>query len=284
MRPRVALLLFLSAACGRGAAASRSAREDAPARRVVTLAPSLTEIAFALGRGDRVVGIDAFSRHPPEATRLPRVGGLVDPSFEGVLALSPDLVLLSSSSGRFDQRLRSAGVRARVLRCESLADLRRNVAALGRLLEAEPAAVALGARIDRELAEVRRSAAGQPRPRVLYVFDRQPGAVRDVFAAGRKSFLHELLAIAGGDNVLGAEDRGAVSVSHEALLASGAEVIFDATADPAGLTPWQGLTALPAVRAGRIVAADDPVFTIPGPRVGAVARRMAAVIHPGAAP
>jgi iron complex transport system substrate-binding protein len=250
----------------------------------VTLAPSLTEIAFALGRGDRVIGVDAFSRYPAEAKRRPRVGGLVDPSFEGVLALGPDLVLLSSAAGRFDQRLRAAGVRARVLRCESLADLRTNVATLGRLLEAEPAARALQERIVRELAEVRQRTAERPAPRVLYVFDRQPGAIRDVFAAGKKSFLHELLAIAGGENVLAAEDRGAVSVSHETLLASGAEVIFDATVDPAGLAPWQELVTLPAVRAGRVVAAHDPVFTIPGPRVGAVARRMAHFIHPEAAP
>lgn len=282
MRARFVLSFVLFAACGQGAPPALRADDGRPAHRVVTLAPSLTEIAFALGRGDRVVGVDAFSRYPAEATRLPRVGGLVDPSFEGVLALSPDLVLLSSTAGRFDRRLQAAGVRARVLRCESLADLRQNVAVLGRLLEAVPAAEALRERIDRELAEVRRRTLARPAPRVLYVFDRQPGAIRDVFAAGRRSFLHELLAIAGGDNVLGAEDRGAASVSHETLLASGAQVIFDATADPAGLAPWQDLVTLPAVRDRRVVAADDPVFTIPGPRVGAVARRMAAILHPEA--
>jgi iron complex transport system substrate-binding protein len=284
VRARFALSFVLFAACGRGAQGAGHGDDDARAHRVVTLAPSLTEIAFALGRGDRVIGVDGFSQYPAEATRLPRVGGLVDPSFEGVLALDPDLVLLSSAAGRFDQRLRTAGVRARVLRCESLADLHENVAVLGRLLEAEPAAHALQERIERELSEVRRRAAKQPPPRVLYVFDRQPGAIRDVFAAGKRSFLHELLAIAGGENVLAGEDHGAVSVSHETLLASGAEVIFDATADPAGLAPWRALVTLPAVRTGRIVAADDPVFTIPGPRVGAVARRMARVLHPEAAP
>jgi iron complex transport system substrate-binding protein len=246
----------------------------------VTLAPALTEIAFALGRGDRVVGIDAFTRYPEEAARLPRVGGLVDPSFERVLALSPDLVVLSSGAGGFDERLAEAGVRARVLRCESLADLRRNVAALGRILEAEPAARRLVDQINRELEEVRRSAAGHPRPRVLYVFDRQPGAVRDVFAAGNESFLHELLGIAEDVNVLGDHDRGVVSISHETLLASGAEVILDATADPAGVRPWRALESLPAVRDGRVLPAADPVFTIPGPRVGQVARKMAAVLHP----
>lgn len=276
------LLLVVAVACGGNPPAARA--PDGPYRRVVTLAPSLTEIAFALGRGDRVVGVDAFSRHPPEATRLPRVGGLVDPSFESILALSPDLVLLSSSAGRFDRRLHQAGVKARVLRCESLADLHTDVAALGRLLDAREEADALLLRIDRELDAVRRQAAGRPHPRVLYVFDRQPGAIRDVYAAARRSFLHELLTIAGGDNVFGDQDRGVVSVSHEALLASRPDVLFDATVDPAGLGPWRDLPELPAVRDDRLVQVSDPVFTIPGPRVGEVARRMARAIHPEAAP
>ena len=281
MRLPVAVLLA-AVACGPSTPARRS--DAAPVRRLVILAPSLTEIAFALGRGDRVVGVDTFSRYPAAAARLPKVGGLVDPSLEGILALSPDLVLLSSAASSLDARLRAAGVRARVLRCESLGDLRADVAALGEILDARPAAEALTARLDRELDAVRRATTGRPRPRVRYGFDRPPGAIRDVFAAGRRSFLHELLGIAGGANVFGDEARGAVSVSHEALLAARPEVVFDATADPAGLAPWQAVPELPAVRTGRLVATADPVFTIPGPRVGEVARRMARAIHPEAVP
>ena len=281
MRFWLAAVLCLAPSCGRAAPAPSV---SASARRVVILAPSLTEVAFALGRGDRVVGVDAFSRHPPAAARLPRVGGLVDPSLERILSLSPDLVVLTSAAGRFDRRLTAAGVPTRVLRCESLADLRHGVTELGRLLDAHDAAAALVQRVDGELEAVRRATADRPRVRVLYVFDRQPGAIRDVFAAGHRSFLDELLQIAGGANVLAAEDKGAVSVSHEALLASRPDVIFDAARDPAGLAPWSAVPELPAVAAHRLVEASDAIFTIPGPRVGEVARRMARALHPDVRP
>lgn len=268
------MMCLAIAACG-----GRPVAPGNGGRRVVAIAPSLVEIVYALGRGDRLVGIDSFTSFPPEARRLPRVGGLVDPNFELVLSLRPDLVVIESDHERLSSRLRRAGVDTLALRCQSLGDLDRAIAALGERLDARERARSLAARIHDELAAVR-SAAKDGRPvRLLYVIDRQPGAIRDVWAAGGRSFLGEIARVAGGDNVFGDVDRGALPVSTELLLASAPEVIFDATRDPAGLEPWKALGALPAVATGRLVDSSDPIFTIPGPRVPEVARRMLRVLH-----
>lgn len=252
-------------------------------KRVVVIAPSLVEVVYALGRGDRLVGVDTFTTYPPEARRLPRVGGLVDPNFELILSLGPDLVVIESDQLRLTSRLREAGIETLALRCQSLEDLDRAIDALGERLDATGRARGLRARIRGELDAVRRASAGRRSVRLLYVLDRQPGAIRDVWAAGARSFLTEIARIAGGENVFGDVDRGALPVSTELLFDSRPEVIFDATRDPAGLDPWKAFGEMPAVAARRLVESSDPIFTIPGPRIPEVARRMLRALHPDAA-
>jgi iron complex transport system substrate-binding protein len=275
MRRVLALHLLLSA-CRSGAP------ETAGVRRVVTLTPSHTEIAFALGRGDRVVGVSDWCAYPPDATKKPRVGGLVDPNLERILALRPDLVVLDSDPVGLGTRLRDAGVRTLVLRSESLADLDRAIDRLGEALGARGAAGRLRRSVARDLEAVKSRVRGLPRPKVLVVADRRPGHVVDVYAVGKKSFLSELIETAGGTNVLADVDHGAVALSTESLLAEAPDVIFDATRDPAGTSPWRALGTIPAVRTGRIHDFSDPAFTIPGPRVGRAAERLARQLHPEA--
>ncbi|MDO9021290.1 MAG: helical backbone metal receptor [Deltaproteobacteria bacterium] len=287
MKRALAAALALSlAACERRAPPGPALPESftavddrAPApRRVVCLVPSATELVFALGAGDRVVGVSAFDDYPPEVTRLPRIGGMTNPSFEGIAALRPDAVV--GVEGPTDlaalRRLRSLGVRVVVPRVESVAEVLSGIDLLGRLLHRAPEAAALRARIARELDAVRSRVTGRPRPRTLVVLGRRPLVV-----AGPGSWIDEVVSLAGGANVVTGGGRYP-TVPREALAAMRPEVILDLTghAEGAALRDELAGVDLPALRQGRVSSFGDPMFLRPGPRVAESARQIAAALHP----
>lgn len=275
-----AVVLSLSlASCGRRAASTHppSMAEVDPAapaaRRIVSLVPSATETLFALGVGDRVVGVSTYDDYPPEATARPRVGGMMNPSFEAIVALHPDAVV--GVQGPLDmgllQRLRDVGVRPLFPRVESIDEALRAIDTFGALVRRPDAAVALRARVDGELRAVRARVATVHHPRTLAVFSQRP-----MIVAGPGSWVDELLRVAGGDNVVTAGARYP-TVPMEQVRAWAPEIVLDLS--------WQtgGGDALTGV-APRVVRLDDPVFVRPGPRLGEAARRLADALHGPATP
>ncbi len=262
----------------------------APARRVVSLVPSATEMLFALGAGDRVVGVSAFDDYPPQVTGLPRVGGMVNPSFEAIVALRPDAVV--GVQGPLDlavlERLQRMGVRVFFPRVESVREVLDSVDTFAALVGERSRGEALHRRLDGELAAVRAAVRSRPRPKVLAVFGEHPLSV-----AGPGSWVDEVLTLAGGDNAVRAGGRYP-SLSIEQVLALGPEVILDMTwHDGEASTLADDLaryTTLPAVRDRRVLRAADPMLLRPGPRLGAAVRQLALLLHPeltatlGAAP
>jgi iron complex transport system substrate-binding protein len=246
----------------------------------VSLAPSLTEIVFALGAGDRVVGVDDHVDFPEAVRSLPRVGGFLNPNIERILSLSPDLVMMVHSFRAANERLEGAGLRTALIPNESLADLDAAVAAVGTLLGAATEAERVRGQIKLELEAVRSEVADRPRPRVAFILDRQTGTLADLYIAGRASFLSALVEVAGGENVFADVAHGAARIGVEEILRRAPEVILDsARGDPAPV--WRTLPSIPAVRSGRVLALSERWVTIPGPRVGAAARRIADLLHPG---
>ena len=286
MRIALAVALLAATGCrGRGSARPAAAEsfvavdDRAPApRRVVCLVPSATELVFALGAGDRVVGVSAFDDYPPEVVRLPRIGGMTNPSFEGIAALRPDAVV--GVEGPTDltalRRLQSLGVRVVAPRVESVAEVLAGVDLLGRLLHRVPEAAALHQRIARDLDAVRARVAGRARPRTLVVLGRRPFVV-----AGPGSWIDEVLALAGGANAVTAGGRYP-TVPREALATLAPAVILDLTghADGGALGAELAGVDLPATRTRRVYTFRDPMFLRPGPRVAESARRLAAALHP----
>ena len=136
-----------------------------------------------------------------------------------------------------------------------------------------------------QLTAVRMRVDGRPRPKVLLVFGREPGSVRGVWASGGKGFLHELLDVAGADNVFADVDRENVQATSELLLSRAPEVIVELRAETrAGESPspWLTLPGLPAVKSGRIISLQGEQFVLPGPRLGAAAEALARALHPDA--
>ncbi|HHQ47511.1 MAG TPA: hypothetical protein ENK19_01330, partial [Acidobacteria bacterium] len=171
-------------------------------RRVVSLGPSLTETVFALGCGDRVVGVGDYAQWPPEVRTLPRLGGLYNPSLERLLALDPDLVLLPSPIPRLEAACRRAGIPVAVVPVTSLDGVVEATERVAALLGCPERGRTLVARIRGELEAVRHRVATRPRRRVLLQVGTAPGpGLEGLTVAGGGTFLSGLVATAGGANV-----------------------------------------------------------------------------------
>jgi iron complex transport system substrate-binding protein len=252
------------------------------ARRIVSLTPAITETLFALGLGDRVVGVTRYCDFPPEARRRPQVGGYADPDVEAVLALAPDLVLVSPNVGNREGALalRRAGVRVEVVAAERLDDTYEAIERIAALCGEAERGVALADRVRGEVEAAAASVEGRPATRALFCLQTEP-----VIAAGRDTLPADLLERAGGANVVDADRYPQLSL--EAVVAAAPEVILQTRMDvadagaPAALEAfWARWPAIPAVSAGRVAVFDGTPALRPGPRVGEAVARLAAYLHP----
>ncbi len=275
-RPAAAGLLLVLALLG---GASARAEVQAPARRIVSLNPSLTRILVAIGAREALVGVDDFSaRAEPAVAALPRVGGLYAPSLEAVVALAPDLVVLVPSVEQEGFRDRLAGLGFAVLALASdpvsFDGVLAAIETLGQRTGHEAAARARIEAIERARRTVRRATAGRARPRTVFVLQREP-----LFVVGRGSFLDEMIGLAGGENLGAALGEPWPRASLEWLVAQAPEVLLDSDddAEPAAGF-WSRWPSLPAVADHRVVAVESMV-TLPGPDLDRALLRLARALH-----
>jgi iron complex transport system substrate-binding protein len=262
-------LVAFSPGCRRNDAEPRATASapDTPAiHRLVSLTPSATEIVAALGATAWLVGVDDYSTFPPEVTRLPKVGSFLAPNLETIVALKPTLVIVDDIHGKAAGALGDAGIATVACAIHALPDvkaaLRTLGARIGKAGEAEHIVEAIDTALDR-------AAAARPakRPRVLAVIDREAGGLGNLVTAGRGSWIDELLAVVGGDNVLSAAGVRYPKISAEEVLRTRPEVILDLSyAARQNLDPWQALD-VPAVTARRVRALSEPYLIAPSPRV-----------------
>ena len=258
-------------------------------QRVVSLTPSLTEILWALGAGERVVGVSDYCDYPAEAKTRPHVGTFLQPSVEKILALRPELILMDGVQKDVAAALSAAGGGARVLAIpmNDLGQVREAITQVGAALgDRKKEAAALLGQLDGELLAVRSQVSrrgSRPRPKVLFVVDRQLGGLRGVIATGPGTYLDELVQLAGGTNVFSDLPVRYGKVAVEAIEERQPDVIFDAVHSEAGSAEsvradWLGLRNVPAVRNGRVHVLNDREFVTPGPRLGKAVREMARLI------
>jgi iron complex transport system substrate-binding protein len=250
--------------------------------RVVSLAPSLTEIVFALGRGDWLVGVTDFCDYPPEARSKPRIGGPMTPDLERVVRLRPDLVLATADGNPRETLAQFARLHIPVfaVKPEGYAGILGSAEAVGRALRAEREAAALVQDIQGRVAAIRRAVAGRPRPRVLYLVWADP-----LIAAGPATYIHDLMEMAGGENVVRERSVPYPRLSWEEVVGAAPEVILvashrDGPDRPSIGEAWRGWQSVPAVRSGRIMAVPGDTIHRPGPRVVEGVERLARAIHP----
>ena len=259
-------------------------------RRIVSIVPSLTEMLFAIGAGPQVVAVSSYDEFPPEATRLPRVGALLDPDVERILSLRPDLVLTYGSQTTLEAQMARSGIKVFSYRHAGIDGILQGLRALGvatgHAAEGERTAQELRQRLDAVRARVRPYA----RPRVLLVFGRQPQSLQQMYVSGGTGFLNDLLEIAGATNVFADVARESVQPSRETVLTRAPEVIVEVRAkNPLTTTQlaaerraWAPLASIPAVRNNSVHFLTADYYFVPGPRVAMAAEGLARTLHPEA--
>lgn len=263
------------------------------AQRIVSTAPSVTEMLYALGLGGRVVGVTSYCRYPPEAVERPKIGDYLRPNLEAIVALKPDLVVMEATGVRRAERLPALKLNVLEVDDGTLAGIYESLRKIGAAAGVPERAATLCSKIQAALEEVRRRTRGLARRRLLFVAGRAPARLEDLIVVGRGSYLNELIEIAGAHNAFGDVAAPYLKVSLEQVLARNPEVIVDMgeMAQTAGVSEeqkravvalWERQPALAAVRERRVFAVASDIFVVPGPRVVEAARELARLAHPEA--
>ena len=255
----------------------------APPQRIVSLVPSATEIIFALGGEDRLVGVTDFCDWPPAARQKRRVGGMLAPSLEAIVALRPDVVVTTdegNSQATFDQ-LAGLAIPVFVVRAHHLDDVMALIARLAELTGRAPAAPPLVERLRGRVRRVVKAVRPYPRPRVLYVLWPEP-----LIVPGREGLVTDLIELAGGASVTAGLPGAYPRLGLEAVVTYRPDVIVLARhgGDETSTlrATWERLAALPALRRGRVDAVEGALLHRYGPRVVDGLERLARAIHPEA--
>jgi ABC-type hemin transport system substrate-binding protein len=266
---RVAALVLVAvvavAGCKRGGGAG------AGVERIVTLTPSATELVAALGMADRLVAVDDYSTYPEEVKRLPRVGSFLQPHLEAIIRVRPGVVIADDVHADVTRSLRDVGIEVVSAPMHSLPDLKVAFGTVGKRLgkEAEERGRRRVEEIEAAIEAARKRGRGKGK-RVLIVIDREAGGLGGMVAASTGSWLDELVAITGAENVMAGSPVRYPKLSPEAVLRSGADVVLDvsfaANTDDA-LAAWREMPTVPAVRDGKVRVLNAAVLLSPSPRV-----------------
>jgi iron complex transport system substrate-binding protein len=253
-----------------------SKQEPAPAAqpRLVTLSPSATEVVAALGAAPLLVGVDDYSKFPPEVEKLPKVGSFLTPNLEAIVALKPTLVIVDDIHKPAAGALRDAGLATIECPIHALPDVEKALASVGAKIGKTAEAAQVKEQIE---AALDHASANRParRPRVLAILDREAGGLGSLVAAGPGSWLDELLAVTGGENVLPPSAVRYPKLSMEEIVRAKPEIILDASyAARTSVDEWK---AVPA----RVVVISEDYMIAPSPRVAqALARMKQAIAAP----
>ena len=281
-----ALALVLVAACERGPGESRagtilrddfadSIRPGAPPRRIVSLSPVTTEILFALGAGERVVGRTHWDLYPEAARAVADLGNGMQPNVEAVVGVHPDLVVLYASQANraAARQLRRAGIATLALRMDHLADFSRAVALLARATGDSAAGALLVDSVQRSLKQARERPRAAVPPRVFWFIWDPP-----LYTIGRGSYLNELVELAGATNIFADMDAPSPQVTLEEIVRRDPDYILTGPQNAAKLRASDAWRAVTAVRQGRVLVVDTTLVGRPGVRLGEAARHLRALI------
>ena len=243
----------------------RTLRFDRPAARVVSLLPSLTESVCSLGACDRLVGVDRYSDWPAQVQRLPKLGGGLNPNIEAIVALRPDVVLVSESS-RASDRLAALGIKVVALRTQTHADVRKGLERIAAVLGLPAGkADAVWQGIEQGIAQAAQTVPAAARGKRVFV-----EVSRGPFAAGEGSFIGQTLSALGMRNVVPATHGPFPKLNPEFVLRADPDLIMftDRAAQEAGLYPgWQHLRAVRQQRICRFSQQESNLLIHPSPRM-----------------
>ena len=259
-------------------------------RRIVSMAPSITETLYALGLGDHVVGVSRFCEYPPEVKEKPRVGGYFDPNLEAILLLKPDLVIMLEEQTETVPAMMRLDMETLVVNHKTIDGIIESFRTIGRVCGRGPEGRRMARQIGERLNSIRNKTKDAQRPSVLLVMDRtfQNDRLSDIYVAGADKYFDTIIDAAGGRNVCRIESVRNPVVSSEGIIWLDPDVIIDLVWPDALrqydrkkiIDDWSELPQVKAVKDGRILVYDKSFACVPGPRLIQFLDVLARELHP----
>jgi len=255
-----------------------------PPKRILSLAPDITETLFALGLSHEIVGVTRFSDFPPAAKEKPKVGPYTDINIEAVINLEPDLILGTGSGNLRGQirQLERLGFPVYVVYPRNFDGIMTTIRRIGKIVGRESEGEAIFREMRQRVEEVSRRVAGRDKPKVFLQIGRDP-----IFTVSKGSFAHDLISIAGGDNIAKDARIPYPSFTLEEVILKAPEVLIISSMyvdrnHSQWLEEWKKWRVLPAVKNNRLYTIDSDLVDRPSPRIVEGLEQMAHIIHPEA--
>lgn len=248
-----------------------------PPQRIVSLAPSITEILFYLGLGDRVAGVTDFCDYPEEARKKPSIGWIINPNVEKIILLKPDLVFVTAEGNRPDivETLERVHIRVYVFNPHRIEDIMKEILSIGEIGGQEAQATKKVNGLMRRIEAVRKKAEGSQRVKVLYLVSIDP-----MISVGPGSFIHDMIGISGGENVASRAAARYPRIEMEEIVHRDPEVIIAPSEIIETVRSWKGRwSGISAVKNSRIYPIDINIISRPGPRIVEGLERIYGEIH-----
>jgi len=258
--------------------ASRSVTVKTEPARIVSLAPAGTEIAFALGLGDRVVGVTSYDDYPSQVASITKVGDFAGPNIEAVAAAKPDLILATSGvQADVVKKLEALGATVVVLDPQSLSGVYADITAVGKVTGTSSKAATLLSGMKADIQSIQTAVAASPTVSAFIEIGQNP-----LFTAGKGTLMDELITLAGGTNVV--TQPGYIGYSSEQLIKANPDVYLatkGSSSDPSSIEKRPGYSAISAIKNNRVVILDDSIVSRGGPRIVDGLKAIALALHPG---
>jgi iron complex transport system substrate-binding protein len=255
------------------------------AERIVSTAPSVTETLFAMGLGSRVVGDTIFCNFPPEAAKLPKIGSLLHPDVEAIVALHPDLVIVQDKYRSLPDQLSRLHIRYVEVPSDDLKGIFAGAREIGRATGSSQAAEQLISSIEARFDRVRKQAAGSAKPRVAFIVGHTGNRLEGLIAGAAHSYFSDLIEIAGGVDIFANSASPYPRVSLEEILSRNPDVILELAGQEKAkqdevVRLWSEHRSIRAVANRRVFAIPPGPFLIPGPRAAEAAELLVQMLHP----
>jgi iron complex transport system substrate-binding protein len=257
----------------------------AGAQRIVSTAPPVTETLFAMGLGPRVVGVTIYCKYPEEALALPKIGTLLTPDVEAIVALRPDLVVVTDQHGHLADELARLHIPTVEMQSRNLDAIYSGARAIGKAAGASEGAERMIGGMQSQLQAIAKRTASMPKPTVAFIVGHTAGRLEGLVAGSGTSYFSDLLRYAGGTNVFADVTVPYPKISLEEILSRDPDVIMELSGDTrpkqdAVLTLWQTKHSLKAVQAGRVYALESTPFLVPGPRAVEAVKQVLRLLRP----
>ncbi len=286
---RITCLIVLTLVLFQPASGWSEENPSSSPQRIVSMSPGITEILFALGVGDRVVGVTDFCNYPEATKSIAKIGGLLNPSYETLITLKPDLIVHQPDSHKVDNFVEKLGIRGLPVSMLSLEQIFDTIQTIGAATGSDKKAGELIRQMKDEIQSYRTRLAGISTKSVLLVLGISNHSMRDIYGVGPNTYLDELLTIAGGENLLADSHSSYPKISKEFIIHKSPEVIIEvgptriltSEANISRKAGWKKFSTIRAVKNNAIHFVASDYVLIPGPRLINIIADFAKAIHPG---